>query len=131
MFCISTLEVDPCHVPRRAHRPTTLDIPEARLAFPSATRPADVERSCSAPTTLLRARSSTRASSHSSGPIADQVRRYLWNAFGTAVCSAGWEATNSSTEVLKQGALKEVLKVIKDENITEPGPMSLELAKSD
>lgn len=57
----------------------------------------------------------------------DQVRRYLWNTFGTAVYNAEWEATNSSTEVLKEGALKEVLKVITDENVTEPGPMSLEL----
>ncbi len=57
----------------------------------------------------------------------DQVRRYLWNAFGPAVYNAEWEATNSSTEVLKTGALKEVLKVITDENVTEPGPMSLEL----
>ena len=57
----------------------------------------------------------------------DQVRRYLWNAFGDAVYKQEWEATNRSTEALKNDALKEVLKVITDENITEPGPASLEL----
>jgi hypothetical protein len=57
----------------------------------------------------------------------DQVRRYLLNAFGTAVYSEEWEATNLDVEALKQAALKEVLKVITDENVTEPGPASLEL----
>jgi hypothetical protein len=57
----------------------------------------------------------------------DQVRRYLWNAFGDAVYKQEWEATNRDTETLKNGALKEVLKIITNENITEPGPTSLEL----
>jgi hypothetical protein len=62
----------------------------------------------------------------SSGKV-EQVRRYLWNAFGDAVYKQEWEATNSDTEVLKTGALKEAVKAITNENVTEPGPMSLEL----
>jgi hypothetical protein len=49
------------------------------------------------------------------------------NSRRVAVYEQDREATNGNIEVLKNGALKEVLKVITDENITEPGPMSLEL----
>jgi hypothetical protein len=62
------------------------------------------------------------------GTKADQVRRYMRNAFGTTVYGELWEPTARDAETLMKEALKEVRKAITDENVTEPGPASLELA---
>jgi hypothetical protein len=58
----------------------------------------------------------------------DQTRRYLRAAFGQAVYSQSWQSTSRDTEVLIKEAIGEVERANADENITEPGPASLELA---
>jgi hypothetical protein len=58
----------------------------------------------------------------------DQVRRYMRNAFGTAVYGEEWEPTARDVETLTKEALKEVRAAITNENVKEPGPASLELA---
>jgi hypothetical protein len=58
----------------------------------------------------------------------DQIRRYLRHAFGQAVYNENWESTGRETDALVKDAMQEVLRAIGDENITEPGPSSLELA---
>jgi hypothetical protein len=58
----------------------------------------------------------------------DQVRRYMRHAFGQAVYNEKWEGTGRDTEALAKEALQEVLLSIGNEDITDPGPASLELA---
>lgn len=58
----------------------------------------------------------------------DKMRRYMRYAFGQAVYNEPWEGTGRDTETLAKEAMQEVLLSIGDENITEPGPSSLELA---
>jgi hypothetical protein len=58
----------------------------------------------------------------------DQVRRYMRHAFGQAVYQEAWESTGGDTEALAKEALQEVLRWVPDENLTGPGPASLELA---
>jgi hypothetical protein len=62
------------------------------------------------------------------GTKVDQVRRYMRNAFGTAVYGEEWEPTARDVEPLVREALREVRTSITDENLKEPGPASLELA---
>jgi hypothetical protein len=58
----------------------------------------------------------------------DQYRRYMRHGFGKAVHRESWEATDIDTARLAGDALDEVTAYIGDENATEPGPASLELA---
>ncbi len=58
----------------------------------------------------------------------DQVRRYMRHTFGQAVYNEPWESTGRDTDTLAKEALQEVLRSIGDENISDPGPASLELA---
>jgi hypothetical protein len=58
----------------------------------------------------------------------DQIRRYMRHAFGQAVYNEFWESTGRDTDALAKDALQEVLRAIGDENVTDPGPSSLELA---
>jgi hypothetical protein len=62
------------------------------------------------------------------GSKADQVQRYLRNAFTLTVYDKDWEATARDNETLLTEALKEVKNMLTDENIKEPGPATLELA---
>jgi hypothetical protein len=59
---------------------------------------------------------------------ADQVRRYMRHAFGTAVHRAAWEPTNRDTDRLVKDALTEVRESLVKEGADDPGPASLELA---
>jgi hypothetical protein len=68
-----------------------------------------------------------RSVSGDAGKI-DQVRRYMKHAFGQAVHNEYWESTDRDNESLAKEALLEVRLSIREENITEPGPASLELA---
>jgi len=70
---------------------------------------------------ILRAIDSGRAD-------ADQVRRYLRYAFGTAVHRADWKATNRDNDQLLKDALAEVRESLTKETLEDPGPASLELA---
>ena len=58
----------------------------------------------------------------------DQMRRYMRHAFGKAVYEQTWGNTGRDTDTLAKDAILEVERSIDDENITEPGPASLELA---
>ena len=58
----------------------------------------------------------------------DQIRRYMRHAFGQAVYNEAWEATGKDTDTLAKDAMQEVLRAIGDENVTDPGPSSLEIA---
>jgi hypothetical protein len=70
---------------------------------------------------ILRAIDSGRAD-------ADQIRRYLRYAFGTAVHRAEWKATNRDNDQLIKDALVEVRESLSKETLEDPGPASLELA---
>jgi hypothetical protein len=58
---------------------------------------------------------------------ADQLRRYMRDAFGQAVYNEKWESTGRDTDTLLKEALREVQHAIA-KAIAEPGPASLELA---
>ena len=58
----------------------------------------------------------------------DQVRRYMRHAFSQAVYNETWESTGRETETLEKEAIGEVQRAIGDENVSELGPASLELA---
>jgi hypothetical protein len=58
----------------------------------------------------------------------DQIRRYMRHAFGQAIYNEAWEATGRDTDTLAKDAMQEVLRAIGDENVTDPGPSSLEMA---
>jgi hypothetical protein len=59
---------------------------------------------------------------------ADQVRRYMRHAFGTAVHREPWKSTDRATAELINEAMEEVRGSIGAETATDPGPASLELA---
>lgn len=58
----------------------------------------------------------------------DQVRRYMRHSFGKYVHREKWESTGRDTELLAKEALKEVRRSIGNENVSDTGPASLELA---
>jgi hypothetical protein len=58
----------------------------------------------------------------------DQLRRYLRHAYGKAAHRETWDATGRSTDQLVHAALAEVNQAIRDGDLSEPGPASLELA---
>jgi hypothetical protein len=58
----------------------------------------------------------------------DQVRRYLRHGFSKAVHTRRWESTGRDTDTLAREALREVLRSIGDDTVTDPGGASLELA---
>jgi hypothetical protein len=62
------------------------------------------------------------------GGKTDQVRRYMRHAFGKAVHREQWESTDRDIETLAKEAMREVVRAIGDLAVTEPGPVSLELA---
>jgi hypothetical protein len=59
---------------------------------------------------------------------ADQVRRYMRHAFGTAVHREPWKSTDRDSEELVQEAMDEVRKSISAGTATDPGPATVELA---
>jgi hypothetical protein len=58
----------------------------------------------------------------------DQIRRCMRQAFGQSVYNESWESTGRSTDALAKDAIQEVARAIGDENVTDPGPSTLELA---
>jgi hypothetical protein len=53
----------------------------------------------------------------------DQVRRYMRHAFGVAVHSEPWDATDRDADALTTAALKEARVALSDETVGEPGPL--------
>ncbi len=58
----------------------------------------------------------------------DKVRRYMKHAFGKVVHNESWEATNRDGDTLEKAAAAECAHAIASNQLSDPGPDSLELA---
>lgn len=95
-----------------------------RVAVTSqSTRERMSKKLCNELATALIVRSEARDSDKT-----DQIRRCMRQAFGQAVYNESWESTGRTTDDLTKDAIQEVARAIGDENVTEPGPSTLELA---